>query len=188
MTTVAPRSSVRRASTEDTVAARIAEVRRAYFAVASCHAHWRIGVDTVVALAGCDRPRWKRPADLWMEDLLVAAACLKGNQEAWHHLELANSWRLREAAQLRLSPGRSAMFVARFWLDLKRNSRAGGGVPSLTDYCGEELLSRWLVARLFARLECTSKSPRSHAILDSAESWRTLPPDAAETIRVPTAT
>ncbi len=188
MTTTTRRARSPRTITHESIAQRTAEVRRAYFAKAPQHARWRIDVDTVVGFARCDRRGWRGTADQWIEDLVIAAACVRGDQEAWHHVELANSWRLREAARLRLSPERAALVVARFWAELRRHTNRGGGHTNLADYCGDAPLAHWLAARLFAAIESPATHARECEFLDSVDQVRTLAADASEAIRMPTAT
>ncbi len=185
-TTLAPRSQRLQSMDSGTVAESEARLRRAYFGCSSAHGRWGVSVSDVVEFAsGASKRRGVQPHE-WVEDLIVACACRRGEQDAWHHLELAHSWRLREAARVRLSAPAAAVVVAQFWAHLKRNTRVGSGDPSLAKYAGETVLARWLVARLNARLEMPDAT--DPACLDRAQRVRTLPKDACGFARVPSAT
>ncbi len=189
MTLTTPRPSARLARQQPhiTLPERIAQVRRAYFANAAAHSRWQVDVETVVRLSRCDQRSWRGSPEGWIEDLVIVAACLRGDQEAWHAIELANSWRLRQGAQARVAPNRATIEVARFWCDLKRNTKTGSEGPNLHDYCGNGLLSNWLSARMNARIE-SPVAPSGERFLDRPEPMRTLARVVPGIMPVPTAT
>jgi len=191
----------------DIVHRRESLLRTAAFAAPQVLRRWRVSVGEIVDFA---RPSLNKPAARpqdWIEDLALAYACCRGDQAAWHHLELAHCWRLREAAALRVGTQEGLRVVAQFAAHLRRNTRAGAGDPSLTNYSGEVLLLHWLVARMHARLESpgatrvtvpTLSAPAANPVapgrpdhpcdLDIAHSVRTLPRGVFGIARMPSAT
>jgi hypothetical protein len=135
-------------------------------------------------------------ASSWAADVALAVACCRDLPEAWGHLVVANTWRLREACALRLDAEESILFTERFWSDLRTRTRAAmrdpesgarGGALRLQCYSGQRALARWLVAHLLVRLESgvgvpsgsLDSSPAAHTLIDST---------AGASLRLPTAT
>ena len=135
-------------------------------------------------------------ATSWAADVALAVACCRDLPEAWSHLTVANTWRLREACALRLDAEESILFTERFWADLRARTRtamrdpdAGAqcGALRLQCYSGQRALARWLVAHLLVRLEsgvgvpsgALDSSPAAHTLTDST---------AGASLRLPTAT
>ena len=132
----------------------------------------------------------------WAADVALAVACCRDLPEAWSHLTVANTWRLREACALRLDAEESILFTERFWADLRARTRAAardpegsarGGELRLQCYSGQRALARWLVAHLLVRLEsgvgvpcdALDSSPAAHTLVNST---------AGASLRLPTAT
>lgn len=132
------------ASADDRVAATGGSaVRGAFFSRGECVAR-RLGVsvDEVVAHIAATSLAESRWSACWIEDLVVAAACARGDQEAWSDLTLAHGWRLREAARDLVGASDSALLVARFFARLRR-----GEAESISHFDGRHSLSYWLGAR-----------------------------------------
>jgi hypothetical protein len=135
-------------------------------------------------------------ASSWAADIALAVACCRDLPEAWSHLTVANTWRLREACALRLDAEESILFTERFWADLRARTRtamrdpgAGAqcGALRLQCYSGQRALARWLVAHLLVRLESGVGVP-GHA-LDSSPAAHTLTSSTGgASLRLPTAT
>ena len=135
-------------------------------------------------------------ASSWAADIALAVACCRDLPEAWSHLTVANTWRLREACALRLDAEESILFTERFWSDLRTRTRAamrdpesGGqcGALRLQCYSGQRALARWLVAHLLVRLESGVGVPGD--ALDSSPAANTLTNSTAgASLRLPTAT
>ena len=135
-------------------------------------------------------------ASSWAADIALAVACCRDLPEAWSHLTVANTWRLREACALRLDAEESILFTERFWADLRARTRAAMRDPEagaqcgalrLQCYSGQRALARWLVAHLLVRLESGVGVP-AHA-LDSSPAAHTLTNSTAgASLRLPTAT
>ncbi len=176
---------------------RVNLLRRAYFASALAHARWRVDVECVIAHVESsqgDATSWRVQPKEWIEDVVIACACVGGDQQAWHTLQLANTWRLREVAELRMSPSHASLLVERFWRELRvrsvgqQNARHSDRKAhrGLCDYRGGETLSRWLLSQVLARVESLDTSV--DAILDTMPQLRTLGFDASESARMPQAT
>jgi len=135
-------------------------------------------------------------ASSWAADVALAVACCRDLPEAWSHLTVANTWRLREACALRLDAEESILFTERFWADLRAQTRAAmrdpeaaaqGGALRLQCYSGHRALARWLVAHLLVRLE-SGVGVHGDA-LDSSHAANTLiNSTAGASLRLPTAT
>ena len=174
-------------------------LRRAYFASAPSHRRWRIGIDAVIEQITAPSPRgsarsiaWKFPAIQWIDDVIIACACIGGEQQAWHHVQLANTWRLREVAELRLTPSKATLLVERFWRELQVDTRRTDLIAGMRTYRGGETLGRWLISRLLAHVESlpTGAMTRGNVdtILDTLPRLRTLGFEVPEPARVPQAT
>ncbi|MSR68819.1 MAG: hypothetical protein EXS17_00500 [Phycisphaerales bacterium] len=174
---------------------RVNGLRRAYFATAAAHARWRIDIEAVIAQVEstvAPAAPWRLPPSEWIEDVVIARACIQGEQQAWHHVQLANTWRLREVAELRLTPSQASLLVERFWRNLHVRSRAQNNSAGLHTYHGGETLSRWLLSQVLAQVESLpvggSIDASVDAILDTMPQLRTLACEASESTRVPQAT
>ncbi len=170
-------------------------LRRAFFASALAHSRWRVDIETVIARVECesDSPApWRLPPSAWIEDVVIACACMRGEQQAWHSVQLANTWRLREVAELRLTPSQASLLVERFWREIQLRSREPKNSRGLHNYHGGETLSRWLLSQVLAQVEALpvggSITTSVDAILDTMPQLRTLASEASETTRVPQAT
>ena len=163
-------------------------VRRAYFSNAPTHMRWKVSVDAVISQVDSEATRWNGPAESWIEDVVIACACARGEQQAWHHLHLANSWRLREAAELRLAPQQASLLVERVWRELRVNTRADTITPRMQDYRGGETIARWLLSLILSRIEALPVGATVDAILDTMPQMRTLACDASDSNQVPQAT
>lgn len=174
---------------------RVNLLRRAFFASAHSHARWRIDIETVIARVDCDgasAAAWRLPPSAWIEDVVIACACLGGDQQAWHNVQLANTWRLREVAELRLTPPQASLMIERFWRDIHAQSRDQQNFRGLHRYHGGETLSRWLLSQVLAQVESLpvggSIDTSVDAFLDTLPQLRTLGFEASESTRVPQAT
>ncbi|MDA0802501.1 MAG: hypothetical protein O2819_01910 [Planctomycetota bacterium] len=118
-------------------------LREAYFSLGARAARrLHVSADEVVRHAletGLPPARWQGP---WIEDMVLATACARGDQEAWSELTLAHAWRLREAARDVLSTHEVALLVTRFFAVLRK-----GEHESIRHYDGRHSLAYWLGAR-----------------------------------------
>jgi len=162
----APRPSKRvqaqRAARDPSV--RLALVRRAYFVAGAAHPLWDVGLDAIIdrISTGC---AWSERVDLWISDVALSCACIRGDQSAWSELITCHMRSLCEGAELRLSPQQSRLLVERFIRELRASTLAAtqrgdgavplpsAGDPSLHDYRGGQTLARWLLAHILARVE-----------------------------------
>ncbi len=174
---------------------RVNLLRRAFFASAFAHARWRVDIETVIARVECESASpaaWRLAPSAWIEDVVIACACTSGDQQAWHNVQLANTWRLREVAELRLTPPQASLLVERFWRDLQTSSRDQSKSQGLHRYHGGEALSRWLLSQVLAQVEALavggSIDTSVDAFLDTMPQLRTLGSEASESNRVPQAT
>ena len=175
-----------------TVVDRTHSLRRAYFASSISHSRWNVGVECVIAQVNwIDCKRDSQP-EQWVEDVVIACACIRGEQQAWHHVQFANTWRLREAAELRLSPEKASLLVERFWRLLRTNSRTANSQCAnglrMQNYRGGQLLTRWLLSQILSQIEALPLGSSVDAILDTMPQLRTLGCDASVSERVPQAT
>ncbi|MSR44871.1 MAG: hypothetical protein EXS15_05895 [Phycisphaerales bacterium] len=153
-------------------------------------------MDCVVAQVNHDAVKWNSSAESWIEDVVIACACIRGEQQAWHHLQLANTWRLREAAELRLSPQRASLLVERTWSELRASTRLDLDSPRMQEYHGGETVARWLVSLILSRIEEIPTGVPVNppvgstvdAILDTMPRLRTLACDPSSSGCVPQAT
>jgi hypothetical protein len=156
------RLQAKRAAQTPTV--RRASVQRAYFVVGAQHPLWDVGLDAIlqqVQLEGV----WMERVDLWIADVALACACIRGDQSAWSELITRHVRSLCEGAELRLSPQQSRLLVERFIRELRASTlavtRRGFGTNpaevaedlSLQSYGGGQTLARWLLAHILARIE-----------------------------------
>lgn len=104
----------------------------------------------------------------WVDDLILVAACARGDQPAWSDLMLAHGWRLREAATEALGHAESPVAVARFFAAIRRTPR-----ESLATFDGRTSLSHWLGARFATMIG--ERLPRlDKPRLDTEAASRTL--------------
>lgn len=162
------------------------------------HARWIRGitsqdlVDHVKAAAPLGIPA--HSAADWAADVALAVACCRDLPEAWSHMTVAHTWRLRESCALRLDAEEAILFTERFWSDLRAQTRAAARDPEaargalrLQCYGGQRALARWLVAHLLVRLESGTGVPCDS--LDTGCAAHTLAePAAGHSLRLPTAT
>ena len=190
----ASRYSVKRISAGALALQRANQIRQAYFSHGSAAARWRVDLECVMQQINHADLAWNAQPDQWIEDVVIACACIRGEQQAWHYMQLANGWRLREAAELRLSPARASLLVERFWSDLRRNTvqnrtaDCGSSQPALQDYRGCETLARWLLSQVLSRTEALPIGSSIDSILDTMPRLRTLAFEASTPSRVPQAT
>lgn len=104
----------------------------------------------------------------WMDDLILAIACARGDHDAWGVLTLAHGWRLREVAAEALGAASAPLAVARFFAVMRRDAPA-----SFATFDGRTSLSHWLGAR-FASTIGTQLPRLDRARLDTAQASRTL--------------
>lgn len=185
-------------------------LRRAYFASSRDHLRWEVGFDQVLSQVTDMNWSWKSRPDRWIEDVVVACACVRGEQLAWHQIQLVNTWRLRDDAELRLNPAQASLFVERFWSELRRNTlardlgrtldrhleRKETPVANLSnlrmqEYRGCETLTQWLRSHVLSRIEALplgSRADLNGEILDTIPRLRRLGLSASHSCRVPQAT
>jgi len=156
------RLQAKRAAQDPTV--RRASVQRAYFAIGARHPLWDVGLDSILQQVQLDGV-WMERVDLWIADVALACACIRGDQSAWSELITRHVRSLCEGAELRLSPQQSRLLVERFIRELRAatlatSQRGFGRDPgvlaedlSLQSYCGGQTLARWLLAHILARIE-----------------------------------
>lgn len=159
---VSKRLQAQRAAHDPT--AREALVRRAYFAAGSGRPLWSVSLDEVLERVStvC---AWSERVDLWIGDVALTCACIRGDQSAWSELVTRHMRSLCEGAELRLSPQQSRLLVERFIRELRATTLAvaqgnasaspvrSTGEPSLHDFHGGQTLARWLLAHILARVE-----------------------------------
>jgi len=146
------------------LANRIASVRRAYFVVGAERPLWDVALDAILEQVSAEGV-WSARAELWIADLALACACIRGDQIAWSELVTRHIRSLCEGAELRLTPQQSRLLVERFLRELRattlaeaqRVDAARRAQPSnetaLQDYRGGQTLARWLLAHILARVE-----------------------------------
>lgn len=150
-------------------------IRREFFARASQNAS-RYGVtldDVVWHLRGAHLPLTPGPARVlaYIDDVVVAVACVRGHPRAWHDAWEKHESSLIRACTARLDHADAVVFTRRFWVDLFLASTAGGdqatGAAATGDEAADELVAPWplrtyvgvrplrvwLSDRLLARLE-----------------------------------
>ena len=175
-----------------TVVDRTNSLRRAFFASSLSHSRWNVGVECVISQVNWDDCKRDSQPDQWVEDVVIACACIRGEQQAWHHVQFANTWRLREAAELRLSPEQASLLVERFWRVLRTNSRAANSQCAnglrMQNYRGGQMLTRWLLSQILTQIEALPLGSSIDAILDTMPQLRTLGCDASVFERLPQAT
>lgn len=145
-------------------AARETLVRRAYFAAGSGRPLWSVSLDEVLerVSTAC---AWSERVDLWIGDVALTCACIRGDQSAWSELVTRHLRSLCEGAELRLSPQQARLLVERFIRELRAATLSvaqgkaaasparSAGEPSLHDFRGGQTLARWLLAHVLARVE-----------------------------------
>lgn len=143
---------------------RAALVRRAYFVAGSQRPLWNVSLETILDCVSTDGV-WSERVDLWIGDVALACACIRGDQSAWNELITRHMRSLCEGAELRLSPQQSRLLVERFIRELRASTLAAtqradaaalarnGSEPSLHDYRGGQTLARWLLGHILARVE-----------------------------------
>ena len=184
-----------------TIVDRTNSLRRAYFASSISHSRWNVSVECAISQVNWNDCKSDSQPEQWIEDVVVACACIRGEQQAWHYVQFANTWRLREAAELRLSPEQASILVERFWRQLRSNSCAakngnqseGLSELRMQNYRGGQLLTRWLLSKILAQIESlplgsTVLGSTVDAILDTMPQLRTLGCEASVSKRVPQAT
>lgn len=185
-------------------------IRRAYFANAQTHAKWNVSIELVISQVDLQNVKWMDRVELWIDDAVIACACVRGEQQAWNHLTMANTWKMREAAELRLSPQEALLMVERFWRELRANTCAESCTESCTNsrtnsrtmtdrrrmqqYRGGQTIARWLLSQILGQVESiplgSARSTRStvSTILDTMPRLRTLDCEAFALKRMPQAT
>jgi len=143
---------------------RAAQVRRAYFASGSSQLLWNIDLEAILNRVSSECA-WSERVDLWIGDVALACACIRGDQSAWSELITRHMRSLCEGAELRLSPQQSRLLVERFIRELRAATlavaqrgntelpRDSTNEPSLHDYHGGQTIARWLLAHILARVE-----------------------------------
>lgn len=158
-------------------------VRRQFFAHAGDLAtRYRLTLADVLAHVETARgflPGRVAAGPIWIEDLVLAAACTRGVAIAWVDLTTHLEPSMRRAAASRLSEADAAIFVARFSRSLRRSSSGAastdrrGGAPSLREFAGQRSLASWLAERLLAQLDWATPAaatPAGDAALDALGS------------------
>lgn len=178
-----------------TVAQRGDTIRRAYFAHAPAHSKWNVSIETLISQVDLENTKWADQVDLWIADAVIACACVRGEQQAWNHLSMANTWKMREAAELRLTPHEAILVVERFWRELRANTCARLGTcadgASMQQYRGGQTITRWLLSNILGQVEAiplgSARSSRSTiaTILDTMPRLRTLDSEAFASERMP---
>lgn len=185
-----------------TIVDRTNSLRRAYFANSISHSRWNVSVECAISQVNLSDCKRDSQPEQWIEDVVIACACIRGEQQAWHYVQFANTWRLREAAELRLSPEQASILVERFWRQLRSNSSAAAkngnqskGLSELRmqNYRGGQLLTRWLLSKILTQIESlplgsTVLGSTVDAILDTMPQLRSLGSEASVSERVPQAT
>lgn len=120
-----------------------------------------------------DADRGVAPA-LWIEDLVLAVACARGDALAWTDLRRYADPVLQQAAAEYLDASDAAALVASFWDCLRAATRSDGGPnartgsspsePSLSMFSGSRPLQAWLLEHLLRRVETAD----SHVAVHSA--------------------
>lgn len=153
-------------------------IRQRFFAEAGplC-IRYRIGPDDVVehyAAARRGLPGRLVSSTIWIEDLVLAAACSRGVSLAWADLVAHLEAPLHVAVATRLPDAEASATVSRFFDALRRRTaepttpvRRGGG-PSLREFAGQRSLRSWLVERVFAHAS-RDRSPHRARPTDSME-------------------
>ncbi len=179
------------------VVERTNSLRRAYFASSISHARWKVDVESVISQVNWNDCKKDSQLEQWVEDVVIACACIRGEQQAWHHVQFANTWRMREAAELRLSPEQASLLVERFWRVLRTNSCSANSQCThglrMQNYRGGQMLTRWLLSQILTQIESlplgsSILGSSVDAILDTMPQLRTLGYEASVSERVPQAT
>lgn len=149
-------------------------VRRQFFAHAGALAQrYRIHPSRVLEHAEVARralPGRLASNAVWIEDLVLAAACSDGVEIAWADLTHHVGPSLHRAASRRLSAAAATAFVPRFWKALRQETLRPmatpqrGAAPSLRTFAGQRSLESWLVERMLSEFDrATERSEPSQA-------------------------
>ena len=192
MNTLVLTSPALKKRTTPSQADRTNALRRAYFASAISHGRWNVDIESVISCVNWKDAKWDSRPEQWIEDVVIACACVRGEQQAWHHIRFVNTWHLREAAELRLNPEHASLLVERFWRELLGNtqerSNSSAKTPRIQEYQGCQTLGRWLLSQILTRTESLPMGATVDSILDTMPRVRTLACEASVSQRVPQAT
>jgi hypothetical protein len=90
----------------------------------------------------------------YIEDLVLAAACVRGHPRAWAEAWSKYEGVLLRAARMRLDEADAIVFVRRYWIDLHAaTTGCVPGFPTIADFVGVRPLRIWLTDRLLGRIE-----------------------------------
>lgn len=134
-------------------------IRREYFARAGgAGAAYGITADDVlrhVERANLASTPGPARALSYIEDLVLAAACVRGHPRAWAEAWSKYEGVLVRAARMRLDEADSIVFARRFWIDLHAATTGShaGAFPTIADFVGVRPLRIWLTDRLLGRIE-----------------------------------
>ncbi|MDZ4754021.1 MAG: hypothetical protein SGJ11_05945 [Phycisphaerae bacterium] len=159
--------------------ALISRIRREFFARAAQQAtRYSVTLDGLVShLERANLAITPGPARVlsFIDDLVLAVACVRGHPRAWHDAWEKHESVLIRASRMRLEDSDAIIFARRFWIDLyattvdcnnlgaaPRFATGRNGAPSrLGEFVGGRSLRIWLTDRLLGRLELeTSRAVR----------------------------